>query len=112
MASLPSTLKSQESEACKSRMCSGSGPASGKPAGGGCVGLGGASTRTVVRPEPGDIRRVWGDSKGARKGAGLSFMLRRAGGAHSRWCDRNREGVVGNWGALVRSRPCRAGLRR
>lgn len=34
------------------------------------------------------------------------------GGAHSRWCDRNSEELVGNWGALVRSRPCRAGLRR
>ena len=31
MDSLPSTLNSQESEACKSRMCSGSGPAPGRP---------------------------------------------------------------------------------
>lgn len=33
---------------CKSWICSGSGPALGRPAAGGCVGSGGASTRTVV----------------------------------------------------------------
>lgn len=89
MDSLPATLKSQESEMCKSRMCSGSGPAPGRPAGGGCVGSGGAATRTVMRPGSGNIRRVWGDSKGAKKGARAKLRALKG------WAERTAAGVTG-----------------
>lgn len=69
MDSLPSTLKNQESEMCKSWMCSGSGPALGRPVAGGYVGSGGASTRTVVmglgaKRHQESLGRLQGERKG------------------------------------------------
>lgn len=92
MDSLPSTLRNQESEVCKSWMCSGSRPALGRPAAGGCVGSGGASTRTVVMGLGAKRHQEsLGRLHGREREMGPSFVLRRAGGAHSRWCERNRE---------------------
>lgn len=53
------------------------------------MGSGGASTRTVMRPGPGDIRRVWGDSKGVKKGARAKLRALKG------WAERTAAGVTG-----------------
>ena len=99
MDSLPSTHKNQESEMCKSWMCSGSGPALGRPA------AGGRGLRRGFHKDSGDgtggqrHQESLGRLHGSEREMGPSFVLRRAGGAHSRWCERDREEVVRDWAA-------------